>query len=322
AGLPKDYTGPALGPPLPGDLGRPILDAQNRGQPVVPPTIATPTVDEAEQRRRAEEEAARVSRVFFQTQQGSVASASAQAGAPNLTGLDMTGLNGQLTAQDRQLAFMNAPVDRRTTSADRVTRAASPFVVQAGSVIPGALMTGIKSDIPGDVIAQVTQNVYDSPTGRYLLIPQGSKLFGKYNSQLSFAQKRVQMIWTRLIFPNGSSIVLENLPGADTAGYSGLQDQVDNHWGELFKAAALSTVLSVGAEAGTSGSDDSLIRAIRDGASQSISQTGQMVVQRSLNIQPTLTERNGLPLTIIVDRDLVLQPWGADHDHAETRPNR
>ncbi len=312
AGLPKDYTGPVLGPPLPGDLGRPILDAQNRGQPVVPPTISTPSVDEAEQRRRAEEEAARVSRVFFQTQPGSTASASAQAGAgaPNLTGLDTTGLNGQPTAQDRQLAFMNAPVDRRTTAPDRVTRAASPFVVQAGSVIPGALVTGIKSDIPGDVIAQVTQNVYDSPTGRYLLIPQGSKLFGKYNSQLSFAQKRVQMIWTRLIFPNGSSIVLENLPGADTAGYSGLQDQVDNHWGELFKAAALSTVLSVGAEAGTSGSDDSLIRAIRDGASQSISQTGQMVVQRSLNIQPTLTERNGLPLTIIVDRDLVLQPYG------------
>jgi type IV secretion system protein TrbI len=142
-----------------------------------------------------------------------------------------------------------------------------------------------------------------------LLIPQGSRLFGEYSSEISFAQTRVQMVWTRVIFPNGSSIVLQNLPGADTQGYSGLEDGVDNHWGTLFKAAILSTILSVGSEAGTSDSENNLAQAIRQGASQSFNQTGQQIVERNLNIQPTLTDRPGLPLRIIVDRDLVLAPY-------------
>ncbi len=118
------------------------------------------------------------------------------------------------------------------------------------------------------------------------------------------------LVWTRVIMPDGTSIVLERQPGADTEGYAGLQDQVDYHWGELFKAAVLSTILSVGAEAGTSDSENNLAQAIRMGASNSISQTGQQIVSRQLNIQPTLTIRPGFPVRVIVTRDLVLAPYG------------
>ncbi|MDU1694909.1 MAG: TrbI/VirB10 family protein, partial [Bradyrhizobium sp.] len=117
-------------------------------------------------------------------------------------------------------------------------------------------------------------------------------------------------VWNRLIFPNGRSIVLERQPGADAEGYAGLEDGVDYHWGELFKAAALSTILSIGAEAGSSGQDSDIVRALRQGASNSVSQTGQQIVQRQLNIAPTLTIRPGLPVRVIVTRDLVLEPYG------------
>lgn len=312
ASLPRDYTGPVLGPPLPGDLGRPMLDAQNKGQPVVPPTIATPMVDEAEQRRRTEEEAARTSRVFFQTGQSTSAMADAPAGnAPsNLGGSELAGQTGQSTTQDRQLGFLNASADRRTVAPDRVMPPASPYVLQAGAVIPAALITGIRSDLPGQITAQVTENVYDSPTGRSLLIPQGTRVIGQYDNGIGFGQRRVLLVWSRLVFPNGHSIVLERQPGADVQGYAGLEDGVDYHWAELFKAAALTTILIVGAEAGSSGQESDIVRALRSGASDSISQVGQQIVQRQLNIAPTLTIRPGFPVRVIVTRDLVLEPYG------------
>ena len=211
--------------------------------------------------------------------------------------------------QDRKLAFVNASVDRRTTSVDRLESPVSPYVVQAGTVISGALITGIRSDLPGQITAQVSENVYDTPTGKYLLIPQGARLIGRYDSQIAFGQSRVLLVWTRLIMPNGKSIVLERQPGADTSGYSGLEDEVDNHWGALFKAALLSTLLSVGSEAGTSGNENNLVQAIRRGGSQSFNQVGQRVVSRNLDIQPTLTIRPGFPVRVIVNRDLVLAPY-------------
>src|SRR5262249_48857874 len=156
--------------------------------------------------------------------------------------------------QDRKLLFVNAPVDRRTTAPDRLSRPASPFVIQAGTIISSDLISGIRSDLPGQITAQVTENIFDTPTGSAKLVPQGARLIGTYDSQVAFGQSRVLLVWTRLIMPNGRSIVLERQPGADAAGYSGLDDEVDNHWTELFKAAALSTLLGVGAELG-SGAD-------------------------------------------------------------------
>ena len=312
AGLPRDYTGPVLGPPLPGDLGRPIVGAQNRGQPVVPPTVAAPRVDPAEQRRLAEEEAARTSRVFFQTEaRGAVpAGASGGVASPNLAGLGLPGQPGALTAQDRQLAFLNASVDRRTVAPDRVAAPASPYVLQAGAVIPAALITGIRSDLPGQITAQVTEHIYDSPTGRILLVPQGTRIIGQYSNDVGFGQRRVLLVWNRLIFPNGRSIVLERQPGADTQGYAGLEDGVDYHWWDLAKAAGLSTLLAVGAELAVD-DDDRLVQAIRNGGQDTINDAGQQIVRRQLNVAPTLTIRPGFPVRVIVTRDLVLEPYGA-----------
>lgn len=309
AALPRDYTGPVLGPPLPGDLGRPILDAQRKGETVLPQAVATPAVDEAEQRRRAEEEAARTSRVFFQTGErgGATADASGSLAMPNVG--DLASQVGPTNAQERQLAFLTAAADRRTVTPDRVVPPVSPYVLQAGAVIPAALVTGIRSDLPGQISAQVTENVYDSPTGRALLIPQGTRVVGEYDNGIGFGQRRVLLVWNRLIFPNGRSIVLERQPGADAEGYAGLEDGVDYHWGELFKAAALSTILSVGAEAGSSGQESDIVRALRSGASDSVSQVGQQIVQRQLDIAPTITIRPGFPVRVLVTRDLALEPY-------------
>ncbi|WP_371344786.1 TrbI/VirB10 family protein [Ancylobacter sp. IITR112] len=308
AGLPRDYTGPVLGPALPGDLGRPILDAQNRGQPIVPPTMAAPQVDPEEQRRLAEIEAARTSRVFFQNGP-TAATTPAGLGTPGLPGLGAGAQPGIATAQDRQLAFLNAPVDRRTVAGDRVMAPASPYVLQAGSVISAALITGIRSDLPGQITAQVTENIYDSPTGRILIVPQGTRLVGQYDNSVQFGQKRVLLVWSRLIFPNGRSIVLERQPGADPQGYAGLQDGVDYHWWDLAKAAGLSTLLAVGAELAVS-DEDRLMRAIRDGGQDTINDAGQQIVRRQLQVTPTLTIRPGFPVRVIVTRDLFLEPYG------------
>lgn len=316
AGLPRDYSGvPRLGPPLPGDLGRPIVGAQERGQPVPAPGIATPNpgISPEEQRRLQEIETARTSRLFSGTETRAGAGAPAPAIAPppvpDLASLGLTPPPATPSAQDRQNAFLNAAADRRTVAADRVAAPASPNILQAGAVISAALITGIRSDLPGQITAQVTENIYDSPTGRILLVPQGTRVIGQYDNNVQFGQSRVLLVWNRLIFPNGRSIVLERQPGADAEGFAGLQDGVDYHWWDLAKAAGLSTLLSVGAELATN-DDDRLISAIRNGGQDTINDAGQQIVRRQLNIAPTLTIRPGFPVRVIVTRDLVLEPYG------------
>jgi type IV secretion system protein TrbI len=308
ANLPRDYTGlprgvPQLGPPLPGDLGKSILNA---GAPA--PGMPTPGPSPEEQRIAQEQEAARTSHLFATT--NAAPTAVTPASAPGQSAPTPANASSDLVSQDHNIAFLNGSVDRRTTSPDRVLPPASPDVLQAGAVIPASLITGLRSDLPGQVTAQVTEDVYDSPTGKVLLIPQGARLIGQYDAQIAFGQSRALLVWNRLIMPNGRSIVLERQPGADTEGYAGLEDEVDNHWGMLFKAAILSTVLSVGSEAGMSGNNNgSLAEAIQQGLSQSLNQTGQQVVSRSLNIQPTITIRPGFPVRVLVTHDLVLEPY-------------
>jgi type IV secretion system protein TrbI len=306
--LPQDYAGiphdvPRLGPPLPGDLGRPIVTAEGQSVPI--------GLDGEQQRTNQETEAARTSKVFAPTTAPVTPprAPSQEAATNTASSSDETfAQNGQ----DRKLLFVNTPVDRRTTTPDRVSRPASPFVVQAGTIIPAALITGIRSDLPGQITAQVSESVFDSPTGRVKLVPQGARLMGVYDSQVAFGQSRVLLVWTRLIMPNGRSIVLERQQGADAGGYSGVEDEVDNHWAELFKAALLSTILGVGAELGAgadNGSNTDILQALRLGAANSLNQTGQQVTRRNLNIQPTLTIRPGFPVRVIVNRDLVLEPY-------------
>jgi type IV secretion system protein VirB10 len=321
-GLPRDYTGiPRLGPPLPGDLGRPILSAQNNGQPV-PATgpLPQPGITPEEQRRLQEIEAARLSKLFASTELRATPSLPAVTNTGSAPGTTLAvpaeapplDPNAMQNMQDRKLAFVNGPVDRRTVSADRLANPASPYVVQAGTVIPAALITGIHSDLPGQVTAQVTEHVYDTPTGKFLLIPQGSRLIGQYDSQVAFGQKRVLLVWNRIMLPDGKSIVLERQQGADAQGFSGLEDEVDYHWWDLAKAAALSTLLGVGAELGSSSEESGLVRALRRGSQDSINNTGQQLVRRQLNIQPTLTIRQGFPVRVIVNRDLMLAPYAQE----------
>jgi type IV secretory pathway VirB10-like protein len=282
------------------------------------PATTSATPDPVKQRIVQEQDAARQSRLFAgvsaaQTAEAAGAVAAVPAGAPTVSTIasaSPAATSSEIGSSDQKLAFLNGAVDRKTASTEHVQALQSADVLQAGAVIPAALVTGIRSDLPGQVSAQVTEDVYDSPTGKVLLIPQGAKLIGQYDAQISFGQSRALLVWTRLIMPNGRSIVLERQPGADSQGYAGLEDAVDNHWGALFKAAILSTVLSVGAEAGTSDSENNLAQAIRQGASQNINQVGQQVVGRSLNVQPTITIRPGFPVRVMVIHDLLLEPYG------------
>lgn len=309
--LPRNYGDvPQLGPPLPGELGRPILSVRERGQPVPAPPVAGPTaVDPQEQLRLQEMEAARVSALFFDA--NTTANIAAGALPESSPGGFLQGQSAGAAPQDTTAgheAFLGRSVDRRTASPDRLQAPPSPYVVQAGTVIPAALVTGLRSDLPGQITAQVTSHVYDSPSGRYLLIPQGSRLIGEYDSRVAAGQSRVLLVWTRLILPDGRSLLLERQPGADEAGYAGLEDGVDNHWGRVFLAAGLATILNIGLETGDD--DDPVAEAIREGSQDTIGRTSEEIVRRQLAVPPTLTVRPGFPVRVMVTRDLILEPYG------------
>jgi type IV secretory pathway VirB10-like protein len=307
ARLPHDYAGlaqpaPKLGPPLPGDLGKPMLNA-GISAPGMPAPVTTP-----EQQRVAQERnAARTSHLFASTTVSQATPPAAPAVQPANT--TAPSVPSGSTDADHKLAFLSGPADHQTQSLQRLQAAPSPFVLQAGAVIPAALITGLRSDLPGQITAQITENVYDSQTGKILLIPQGARLIGQYDAQITFGQSRALLVWNRLTLLNGRSIILERQPGTDSEGYAGIEDQVDEHWGSLFEAAILSTILSVGAQAGTSNSENNLVQAIRQGGSQNFSQVGQQVVGRSLNVQPTIIIRPGFPVRVMVTHDLVLEPY-------------
>lgn len=307
-GLPRDYLQrrevPVLGPPLPGDLGRPMLSAQRaRGldasaapseqtMSLPPPVTARPVerpvaVDQAVQAWQAARKA------------GLFAAATVKGG-------EQTSPAASVGAAVASLA------DARATSPERLQPPASPYLLQAGSIIPAALVTGLRSDAAGLAIAQVSQDVFDSLGGHHLLIPAGSRLIGQYETATHVGLSRLAVAWTRLILPSGRSIILDKLPGADAQGMAGLQDGVDRHGKAVLAAAALSTVLAIGAEAGQSSGGDDLEQAIRRGASQSISDVGQQAVGRSLSLTPTLTIRPGAPLRVLLSRDLVLEPYAEE----------
>ncbi len=336
--LPKDYTTvPQLGPPLPGDLGKAVLDMEGKpgslasnasaasvlGTPSASAGAsarsATPAPTQAESQALQARDTAKTSQLFApghsassgaSTEPSTTAVSTPAPLAAELASFLPPAQTEPKTSSERQVSFLNQTPDRVTVSPDRLQSPASPYVLQAGSIIPAALITGLRSDLPGQVTAQVSENVYDSVSGRFLLIPQGSKLIGQYDNAIAFGQSRVLLAWTRLILPNGKSLVLEKLSATDPAGYAGLSDQTDYHWAGMLQAAAISTLLSVGTEAGSSENDSDIVRALRTGASDSISRTGDQVVERQLNIQPTLTIRPGFPVRVILSRDLVLEPYG------------
>ncbi len=334
--LPKDYSKlppvvkppvPMLGEPLPGDLGAAMVKAHPSTEMQAPPGTVR-GVDPAQTERLAAEEAARSS-VFFRSSNsaGKAASSATPTAVPlsspagnapfnpatsTIGAVQVTDPTSIQNRQDQKEAFLAKAGDTATRNAGSLQVPTSPYQVMAGTIIPSALLTGINSDLPGQVIASVTEAVYDTATGRFLLIPQGSRLIGRYDSQVAFGQRRVLLVWTRLILPDTSSIALDKLPGIDPAGYAGLEDGVDWHWDRILSAAALSTLLGLGAElAAPENQADAnrIVVAARNGTQDTVNQVGQELTKRNASIQPTLTIRPGFPMRVMVNKDLVLRPY-------------
>jgi len=322
AGAPRTYGDvPQLGPPLPGDLGRPILERQREmaTETPVPSIPAAPGMDAAQQAAEAERQRlaaeavqARQAPVLMQLSRGS-ASADANPAVPVANDAAPTSGAGSpaevRAGQGRSLSFVSGRDDTGTINPHRLQPAASPWQISAGSTISASLVTGLNSDLPGMVVAQVTQNAYDSRTGRTVLVPQGARLIGRYDSVVAFGQSRALLIWQRIVFPDGSSIQLDNLPATDSEGYAGIADRVDFHTWRLLKGIGLSTLLGVGTQLSLGSSESDLVRAIREAAQQNGDRAGQRIVERNLDIQPTIRVRPGFPVRVLVHKDLVLRPW-------------
>ncbi len=225
--------------------------------------------------------------------------------------LEPTGTDA--TESLRKLTFLRSGPEKEIYNPHGLQTPASPYQLMAGTVIAASLVTGLNSDLPGFVIAQVTENIFDSVSGRFLLLPQGSRLIGKYDNVVAFGQERALVIWQRIILPDGSSVVIDSLPATDTGGYAGLADQVDLHTWQLLKGVALATVLGVGSELvfnGLGGSGDSdLIRVLQLSTQSTTNRAGQRLIERHLNVQPTITVRPGWPLRVIVHKDIILRPY-------------
>ncbi|RQW40588.1 TrbI/VirB10 family protein [Novosphingobium sp. LASN5T] len=315
-GAPASYGDVAkLGPPLPGDLGKPILEHQQSTMVAIDPTDQQRQQAEAAERERqlAELKAARESGVLVQGRQASgaadvVPAAVVSSGQPDAPRLALDPTNDP-NAQRRKEAFVSNLDPRGDVNPHPLTPLTSPYTLSAGSVISASLITGLRSDLPGLVTAQVTENIYDSATGRLLLVPQGARLIGSYDSVVAFGQKRALIVWQRIIMPDGSSLRIDNVPAMDPSGYAGLQDKVDFHTWQLLKGVALSTLLGVSSELALSGQSD-LVQAIRMSTQDNVSRAGDQITQRNLGIQPTITIRPGAPVRLVVHKDLVFAPAG------------
>lgn len=318
SGLPGSYGDvPKLGPPLPGDLGRPILDHQ-RAMGIAPIGGEAARADQAaatERDRRASElKAARESGLLVQSgnradpTRGADAASSSPPAPPAQEARLAIDPDRDPNAQQHKADFVAARDTGGDVNEHRLSQPASPDMLSAGSVIAASLITGLRSDLPGLVTAQVTERVFDSATGSILLIPQGARLIGSYDSVVAFGQKRALVVWQRIILPDGSSIRLDNVPATDPSGYAGLADKVDFHTWTLLKGVAISTLLGVGANVTFSGESD-LVQAIRESTQQNVSRAGDQITSRNLQIQPTITIRPGAPVRLVVHRDLILAPW-------------
>jgi type IV secretion system protein VirB10 len=223
--------------------------------------------------------------------------------------LEYTGTDA--TEATRKLTFLKSEPEKDIYNPHGLQTPASPYQLMAGTVIAASLVTGLNSDLPGFVTAQVTENIYDTVSGRFLLIPQGARLIGKYDNVVAFGQERALVVWQRIILPDGSSVVIDNLPATDTGGYAGLADEVDLHTWKLLKGVALATVLGVGSELAFGSSDSDLIRTLQLSTQTTTNRAGQRLIERNLNVQPTITVRPGWPLRVIVHKDIVLRPYRA-----------
>ncbi|WP_129794007.1 TrbI/VirB10 family protein [Sphingosinicella sp. CPCC 101087] len=314
AAAPSSYGEvPKLGPPLPGDLGRPILEHQRSLEDSVQANAAA----EAERARAAAEaalqrrEAARASGLLVplsgRTRPEAVESPlRKEPGSSAVSPISPAPTEDEPPQHHDAQMSGSAPGDAATHP---ILPAPSRWTLSAGTIIPASLITGLNSDLAGTMIAQVTEPVRDSATGRTVLVPQGARLIGSYDSVVAYGQRRAMILWQRIVLPDGSSIRLDNVPATDLAGYAGLEDEVDFHTWRLLKGVALSTLLGVGTELSFGGGEGDLVRAIRESTQQNAARAGDQITSRNLDVQPTLTVRPGWPLRAVLHEDLVLRPW-------------
>lgn len=210
---------------------------------------------------------------------------------------------------DKEQFFERSKPDNQWINPN-IRTAGQKYEIKTGSVIPAAMVTAINSDLPGNMIAQVTQNIYDSATGNYLLIPQGTKLFGVYDSRVIMGQQRVLVAWNRIIFPDGSAMTIPSIPGADMAGNSGFNQKVDNHYFRIFGSSILMALITAGTayavdENNNSDNENSLSSQLNSALAQQLGQASTSLLQKHLNIAPTLEIEPGYQFNIVLTKDLV-----------------
>ncbi len=325
ATAPKDYgavpqaKSAALGPPSASSNPPGVPGADGFTIPATGAATSSSPSNEtaaAVQRQRQQRDSARSSKLFAssgdagrstQAAEGQSAPTLLPSSAPEAPASPSTG-----DAQDRKVAFVANSARTPAVNSGRLTEPAGRNVLIAGSTIAAALITGLSSDLAGEVVAQVTEDVFDSTTGRTRVIPQGTRLIGSYDAHVGYGQSRALVVWTRLILPDGRSLDLDRLIGTDATGQSGFADRVNHHTGKLLQAGLLSTLFGVGSNIATSGSgNDGIAFAIRDSAGQSVERAGDKLIEHQLDVQPTITIRPGARVRVLVSRDLVLEPWTA-----------
>jgi len=217
--------------------------------------------------------------------------------------------SNQITESSNATQSKQAELDNPT-----LQNPSSPYELQAGGIIPAILITGINSDLAGQITAQVRENVYDSISGNHLLIPQGTKIVGAYDSKIIYGQQRVLVAWQRLIFPNGQSLDLKNMPGEDLSGYAGFNDEVDNHYTKIFGSVVLMSLLGAGAQltqpqnvSNNPYAGPTVNQMLAQSLGTNIANTGNSITQKNVGIQPTLEIRPGYLFNISVARDVVLE---------------
>lgn len=235
-----------------------------------------------------------------------------------LAGTPRDGEYNPAADKDKEAFFERSRKSDRQWISSSTRTAGHRFEVKTGSVIPALMIGGISSDLPGQIIAQVAQNVYDTADGRFLLIPQGSRLYGVYDSRIIYGQSRVLVAWNRIIFPDGSAITLESMPGTDSAGYSGFNDEVNNHYFRIFGGALLMTLISGGASWAvdtvapsntslTGNNTPTLQQEMASGLATQLGQTTSKLLEKNINIKPTLEIRPGYRFNVVVTKDLVFK---------------
>lgn len=349
-GLPSDYgqvkRPPQLGAPLPGDIGA-IAQASGSLPQAAPNYPAAPQPAQGAQRQltpleQYEQQQAmeRVKRAD-QARQGGFSFEGGRGatggGGSAATGTELVekmlaqqkdalkpggglmqvadrGGNGSRdddNRQDDKSSFVNGDRNNRWHLKNGQMPAPSPFTLFSSTIIPGVLITGINSDLPGQIKGQVSQNVYDTVTGRHLLLPQGTVLVGQYDSRITYGQSRVLVVWTRIIRPDGSNIDLESMPGTDLSGYAGLTGDVDRHIWRLLGAVVLGSVIQAGAQAGSNVGygPQSFSDSARQGIGSGVSDATQQLTRKELQIQPTITVAPGERFNVFLTKDVILTPY-------------